>query len=204
MKKRVKILAILGTYRKGGITDQAVDALLGSARKNGAETSKIYLMDKHIEFCTNCRTCTQNEGRKPGACVIKDGMAGILEEISRADAIVLASPANFGTVTAVMKKFIERLICFAYWPWGKPAPKLRDQRKRKKAVLIGSSAAPAAVFRVSSKMVGLLEQAAQILGAKTTGVVFMGLAARKQHQALGWLARQKARRLGKKLALHAG
>lgn len=25
---------------------------------------------------------------------------------------------NFGSVTAIMKRFIERLTVYAYWPWG--------------------------------------------------------------------------------------
>ena len=78
-------------------------------------------------------------------------MCAILDEIEKSDAIVIASPVNFGTVTAVMKKFIERLVCFAYWPWGKAAPKIRDTRKSRKAVVISSSAAPAILTRLFTK-----------------------------------------------------
>ena len=107
--------------------------------------TKIYLIDKHIEFCTNCRTCTQQEGSQRGQCPIDDDMQGILQQIERSDAIVLASPMNFWTVTAVMKRFIERLVCFAYWPWGRHAPKIRKRRKTKRAVVVISSAAPLVV-----------------------------------------------------------
>ena len=69
-------------------------------------------------------------------------MNAILDEIDRSDALVLASPMNFWTVTAVMKRFIERLICFAYWPWGMHAPKMRNKLKTKRAVVVVSSAAP--------------------------------------------------------------
>jgi multimeric flavodoxin WrbA len=50
-------------------------------------------------------------------------MGAILDEIAASDAVVLASPMNFWTVTALMKRFIERLVCFAYWPWGMGARK---------------------------------------------------------------------------------
>lgn len=59
MDNRIKVLAIVGSYRKGGIIDTATDEILASAREEGAEAEKIYLIDKHIEFCTNCRSCTQ-------------------------------------------------------------------------------------------------------------------------------------------------
>ncbi len=65
MNAPVKITAILGTYRKGGVIDSAVEEILAAAREAGAETAKIYLIDRHIEFCTNCRTCTQQEGEQP-------------------------------------------------------------------------------------------------------------------------------------------
>ena len=200
MSDPIRITAILGTYRKGGVIDAAVDELLASAREAGAETTKIYLIDKHIEFCHNCRTCTQEEGAKRGQCPTVDDMSAILDEIEHSDAIVLASPMNFWTVTAVMKRFIERLVCFAYWPWGAMAPKARNKAKRKSAVLVASSAAPAVLARLMTGMVGLLKGCAGLLGAKTVGVLFIGLAAGEQRPDIGQRARRKARRLGKKLA----
>jgi multimeric flavodoxin WrbA len=196
----MKITAIVGTYRKGGIIDQAVDEILAAAGEEGAQTAKIHLLDKHIEFCRNCRTCTQMEGPDRGECPLADDMGLLLDEIEEADAIVLASPMNFGTVTAVMKRFIERLVCFGYWKWGMMAPKVRNKEKRKRAIVVAASAAPAIISRLSSKMVGLMESAAGLLGAKTMDVLFIGMAAREQRQEIGASTRRKARRLGKKLA----
>jgi multimeric flavodoxin WrbA len=199
MNTPVKVTAIVGTYRKGGVIDTAVDEILASARDSGAETTKIYLIDKHIEFCTNCRTCTQQAGSQRGECPVADDMRGILDQIGRSDAIVLASPMNFWTVTAVMKRFIERLVCFAYWPWGAHAPKKRNTRKEKRAVIVVSSAAPSLLARLMTRMVGLLKSCAGLLGAKTIGVLFIGLAAEEPKQDIGQRARNKARRLGKRL-----
>jgi multimeric flavodoxin WrbA len=196
----MKITAILGTYRKGGVIDAAVDEMLNAAREAGAETTKIYLIDRHIEFCTNCRTCTQQEGPRRGACPVVDDMSAILDEIERSDALVLASPMNFWTVTAIMKQFIERLVCFAYWPWGALGPKIRNARKDKRAVVVVSSAAPAFLARLMTRMVGLLKSSAGLLGAKTTGVLFIGFAAGDPKPALSGRIQKKARRLGKKLA----
>jgi multimeric flavodoxin WrbA len=126
-------------------------------------------------------------------------MAPILDEIEASDALVLGSPMNFGTVTAVMKRFMERLVCFAYWPWGMNAPKIRDKRKRKRAVVVLSSAAPSLMARLSTQMTGLMKKTAGLLGAKTVWVLFVGLAAREQKQQVTERTRKKARRLGKKL-----
>ncbi len=204
MGKRIKITAIVGSYRKGGVIDGAVDEILAAAREEGAETAKIYLIDRHIEFCANCRACEQSEGRKRGDCPIADDMRAILDEIERSDAIVLASPVNFGTVTAVTKKFIERLACLAYWPWGMNTPRMRNKLKDKCAVLVASSAAPSFIARFATGIVGLLKKSAAVLGARTIGVLFVGLAAREPGQKIGARAGKKARLLGRKLASGSG
>ena len=199
MSEEKIVLAIVGSYRIGGMVDQVIDAILFSAWESGARTKKIYLMDEHIEFCRNCRACTQEPGRQRGQCVIEDDLNSILGEIEKADAIVLGSPMNFGTVTAVMKVFIERLVCFAWWPWGKGAPKVRDDIKTKRAVIVVSSAAPSFLARISSKMVKLMKDSAGLLGARTVGTLFIGLAAMDEGQKIGVRTKKKARSLGKRL-----
>lgn len=195
------VTAIVGTYRKGGTIDSAVDEILASAREAGAAVEKIYLLDKHIEFCTNCRACTQAPGDGRGVCPIEDDMAGLLETLERSDGIVLASPMNFWTVTAITKRFIERLVCYAHWPWGEPGPRTRKRPMTKRAVVVASSACPAILARFMTRMVGLLKTTAGLLGAKTTRTLFIGRAGQKAKQELSERIRNRARRLGKELAL---
>ena len=96
-----KIVAIVGSYRRGGTVDRAVEAVLEGARARGASTHTIYLTEKHIEFCTNCRTCAQAPGLDRGKCVLNDDLDGILTEIDASDAVVLASSVNCGNATAI-------------------------------------------------------------------------------------------------------
>ena len=199
--ERVRVAAIVGSYRKGGMVDQVVDEILASAEGEGAEVTKVYLLDTHIEFCTNCRLCTQAEGVARGICPVADQMAKVLDLLEQSDAVVLASPMNFWSVTALMKRFIERLVCYAYWPWGAMAPKPRSREKKRRAVLVASSAAPAIMARVMTPMVKTLKRSAALMGARTVGVLFVGLAAREKSQGIGQKVRGKARLLGKRLAL---
>ena len=112
MRERInpKVVAIVGSYRKSGIVDSAVDAILAGASAKGAETRKIYLLDKRIEFCTNCRCCTQMEGEQRGRCVQRDDLESILAEIQSANAIVLGAPVNFYNLNALFRRFMERLV----------------------------------------------------------------------------------------------
>jgi multimeric flavodoxin WrbA len=195
-----KVTAIIGSYRVGRIIDSAVDEILSAAEECGADVTRIYLRDRHVEFCTNCRACTQQEGSRRGACPLADDMDAILDQLEQSDAIVLACPVNFGTVTAVMKRFTERLVCYAYWPWGTAGPKIRNEHRDKRAVIVVSSAAPSLMIRLMTGMVGLLKKAAGLLGAKTIGVLAIGLAALQDKQEISAGARKKARQMGRKLA----
>jgi len=195
-----KIIAIVGSYRRDGIIEHAVETILRAAAEKGAETEKVRLIESHIEFCRNCRTCTQQEGPQRGTCVQADEMDGILKKIEAADGLVLASPVNFFGVTAVMQRFIERLVCYAFWPWGKPAPAVQVKDRGIKAVLVTSSAMPAGLGRIFTRSLGGLKRAAQTLGAKPVGTLFIGKAALHGKQELPQAILDKARKLGYELA----
>ncbi len=117
-----KILVINGAYRAGGITDQAVETTIGVLQSAGAEVEQVLLREYPIGFCLNCRECTQQPGESPGRCVQHDGMQALVDKIDHADGYVLAVPTNFGSATAIFKRLMERLIVYAYWPWGMKAP----------------------------------------------------------------------------------
>jgi len=67
----------------------------------------------------------QKPGPNPEPCVQIDAMKEIVEKLERADALVLASPTNLGSVTSLFKRFMERLSVYAFWPWGAASPKYR-------------------------------------------------------------------------------
>ena len=195
----VTIAAIVGSYRKGGVVDQVVDQIIASAEAAGGRVTKLYLLDAHIEFCTNCRLCTQVPGGARGICPMADQMARVLDLVEGSDCLILASPMNFGSVTALMKRFIERLVCYAYWPWGMATPKPRSKEKPRRAVLVASSAAPAIMARFMTPIAKTLKRGAGLMGARTIGVIFVGLAAQGERQGPGERALEKARVLGRKL-----
>jgi multimeric flavodoxin WrbA len=174
-----RILAINGSYRDDGVTDQDVYAMIQAVKNAGAEVEMIQLRDYPIEFCLNCRECTQQAGENPGRCVQHDDMHKLIDKIEQADAYILASPTNFGAVTAIFKRFMERLIVYAYWPWNTDSPKFRKAHMpRKKAVLVSSCAAPGFFGRILYGTYKQLKQTATTIGADTVGTIFTGLIAK--------------------------
>jgi NAD(P)H-dependent FMN reductase len=200
-----KIVAVVGSYRKGGTIDSAVDAMLKAAEAKGAETAKIYLLEKRIEFCTNCRSCTQQAGPARGKCVQQDDLEAVLSQIEAADAIVLAAPVNFYNVNAMFRRFMERLLGNVYWPWGSPrGPLPRSKPRNKIAALVTSAAMPGFLIPVSTGAPRALKVTAKILGAKPVATLWIGLSAVQQKQDLPAKARAKAKWIGFRLARPEG
>jgi putative NADPH-quinone reductase len=198
--KQSRVLIINGSYREGGFTDQAVAAASGALHEAGADTRAVDLRDYPIEFCTNCRECALEPGSAPGRCVLDDGMQKLIDEIEASDALVLAAPTNFGSVTAIFKRFMERLMPYAYWPPERPWPVYRKAGEpRSKALLISSSAAPAWLGRWVFGSVRQLEMTAKLLGAKPVGRLFTGHAANPGDRTLPAGSVDDARRLARRL-----
>lgn len=194
-----KLLAVNGSYRESGAIDQAVDMAVSIASNAGVTTEVVRLRDYPIEFCRNCRHCTQEPGDAPGACIHHDGMCDLVSRIEAADMLILASPTNFSSVTAVFKRFLERLIVYAYWPWGSHAPRFRKKRRTKMALLIASSAAPAFLAKYTFDTLKQLRMTAKILGAKPVGSVFIGLMSKDEHPDLPEGAKKKLHYLVNKM-----
>jgi multimeric flavodoxin WrbA len=104
MKKNVLIIS--ASPRRHGNSDLLCDRFLDGAEEAGHTAEKIFLRDKKINFCLACDACKKNGG----TCAQKDDMAGILEKITAADVLVLATPVYFYTMNAQMKTLIDRTV----------------------------------------------------------------------------------------------
>ena len=194
------ILALNGSYRDDGITDQAVEIMADTLRSVGAQVEVILLREYPLEFCRNCRACAQEPGEAPGTCVLDDGMDALVEKIEQADGYILAAPTNFYSVTALFKRFMERLTVYGDWPWGAPAPRFRKARAaKKKAVLVSSCAAPGIMGRWMYHSRSQLKMTAKTIGAAPVGTLFTGLVASHPRTELPEPACRRARALAAKL-----
>jgi len=195
-----RIVAIVGSYRKGGAIDSAVQAILAAAQEKGAQTHSLYLTDQHLEFCTNCRRCTQAPGLQRGICVQEDDLQSILTEIDAADALILGAPVNYWNVSAIFRQFMERLLGYCYWPWGQAAPRLRSKRLTRKAVLVSSASMPGFCIPLLTGAARALRVTAKMLGIKTVATLWIGLAGKQPDQPLSPRTLARARRIGLSLA----
>ncbi len=196
----IKVLAINGSYREDGFTDQTVEALAQALVVAGAEIDVIYLRTYPIEFCLNCRACTQQPGAAPVECIHHDGMRELINKIEQADCYILAAPTNMGSVTAIFKRFMERLVVYAYWPWDMNGPQYRKaQAPKKKAILVSSFAAPGILGRWFFGTNKQLKMTAKVIGAEIVGTLFTGMIAKERHPKLPEGMRSKIKALAGKL-----
>lgn len=100
------ILGIAGSPRKGGNSDLLLEEALKGARSAGARTEKIHLCGLDIDPCFECGGCS-NTGR----CVRDDNMRLVYRKFGEADAVIVASPVFFASVSAQLKAMIDRFHC---------------------------------------------------------------------------------------------
>jgi multimeric flavodoxin WrbA len=107
-RSTLKILGICGSPRREGNTAILLREALKGAQETGVEIEEILLRDKTISPCLEIYGC-----KKDGQCVIKDDFQGVAEKMILADALILASPIFFYTVSAHTKLLIDR--CQSLW-----------------------------------------------------------------------------------------
>jgi len=99
MKSRPRLLAIVGSQRKGGNSCALAKAVLETV---DADSEIVELADVRVDFCDVCERCAH------GDCVLQDGFNGILEKMRRADGIVFSVP-KYLFVGSKFLCFLERL-----------------------------------------------------------------------------------------------
>ena len=109
MSARVpEVLCIAGSPRRHGNSEQLLDALIEGVGAAGGITTRLVARDAGVHPCLGCNACS-----KDGRCIQRDGMDAVYPLLDGADAIAVASPVFFGTVTAMLKLLLDR--CQPYW-----------------------------------------------------------------------------------------
>ena len=103
-----KIMAIIGSPRKGGNTEILTDSVINGCKSKGpVEIEKFFVLDKNIEYCNGCLSCVE-----PGAkgCVIEDEMGELLDKMVDCDGMIFGTPNHVRSATAPMVNFLSRML----------------------------------------------------------------------------------------------
>jgi multimeric flavodoxin WrbA len=159
------VLILNGSPRKKGNTVYLIGKAIEGIRTahQDATVEVVNLNTLKIGPCLACDGC-RREGRDGKYCVIKDDMAGLYEKVAQADAIVLASPIYWFSITAQMKLFMDRL----YGLWLEKTKSLVD--KPIAAILVYGDEDPYISGAVNA--IGVMESLWRYTRAKPAGLVY--------------------------------
>ena len=104
----MKILVLNGSpKREQSDTMHITRAFLeGMQEVSSQNIHTIHVIDRHIEFCTRCFACMHNGG----ACIHKDEMGEILQEILRSDLLLWSFPLYAYGMPAHLKALLDRTL----------------------------------------------------------------------------------------------
>ncbi len=122
-ERRMKIVGIIGSPRKGGNSEILLDRLLEGASEV-EEKEKLYLNSLNFIPCQECENV-----RKDGRCKINDDFQLIYEKVMECDVIVVSSPVFFGSLPAQVKMMIDRFHCL--WLAKFVFKTVKNERKKK-------------------------------------------------------------------------
>jgi multimeric flavodoxin WrbA len=104
----VKVVGVVGSPRKDGLTARLVTKVMEGAASEGAQAEIVHLAEVKINPCDDCR------GKKcwgAGPCKYdgQDDARALQEKIEGANAFVLGAPVYFWDVNARTKNFMDRM-----------------------------------------------------------------------------------------------
>ncbi len=98
----------MGSPRRGGNSDTLAQHFCERAAQHGAEIEQFALSELSYNGCQNHFRCKQDLSH----CVQQDDLTPVLDAISQAQVLVLASPVYFTNVTGILKLAIDRFFSF--------------------------------------------------------------------------------------------
>jgi multimeric flavodoxin WrbA len=102
---RKYVLILKGSPRENGNSSTLADRTAAGAKDAGAKVESYDLHKLNIRPCDACDICQGDGG---GECIIDDDMQMLYPKLRAADAIVLASPIYWFTMSAQLKLCIDR------------------------------------------------------------------------------------------------
>jgi multimeric flavodoxin WrbA len=104
-----KLLAIMGSPRRGGNTDVLVDVAMEEFTSRGGQAQKVRVAELDINPCQGCFACMAGDGLET-LCTQLDDMTGLYQKLQEADRLIWATPVYMWSPTGQMKLFLDRLF----------------------------------------------------------------------------------------------
>ena len=101
--KKMKILVLTGSPRKGGNSATLADHFIRGAKEAGHSVQRFDAAFKKVHPCIACNSCGMD-----GTCVFKDDFEFVRRHIIDAACVVFATPMYYFGISAQLKAVIDR------------------------------------------------------------------------------------------------
>ena len=132
-----KVLILTASPKANGNSNTMAKAFEAQAIAKGASVTRLDMNAVSGAGCCACMACRKTAEK----CVIKDGVAEVLEAFRAADVLVLAAPVWWLDIPVAMRRFVERWYSLVDASF---APRLPEG---KSAVLLFSQGADGESFK---------------------------------------------------------
>jgi len=126
----MRVLGIYTSPRKDGNSDILMKELLRGASETGADTAELFARKLKLGPCLGCDRCIEL-----GHCFQKDDYHQVVEELDKADAIALATPVHFYTVSTQAMILIGRVQSQWNQKYVNQKPEYKDRARRPGALI---------------------------------------------------------------------
>ena len=188
-KEQPQVLIVIGSPRRKGNSTILAQRVAAGARAAGAEVETVRLHDMDIRPCTACNGC-----RKDAAddCILDDDMQTLYPKLRACDALVIASPIYWFTVSAQTKLFMDR------W-YGIGGPQGYPDLEGKRVGIVLAYADPDPFVSGAANALRMFQDACRYVDARLVGMVYGSAWEAGEIKANKALLKQ-ARELGNQLA----
>jgi multimeric flavodoxin WrbA len=100
------VVAFNGSPKKDGNTNRLIGYALSEIENAGIKTAIIHIGGKPVQGCLGCMKCAENQDRS--CAITTDIVNSCIQEMIKADGIIIASPTYFSDMTAETKALIDR------------------------------------------------------------------------------------------------
>ncbi len=119
------LLAISSSPRREGNSELLLESFVRGVQEQGWKASTIRLNGLKFKPCQACDKCAST-----GECILNDDMQTVYPKIGSSDAIVMATPIYFGSVSGQLKTFIDRFQCWWHAKYKLGRPPVREEEGR--------------------------------------------------------------------------
>jgi NAD(P)H-dependent FMN reductase len=160
-----RIVILCASPRLDGNSRVLADALAGGAVDAGHGAEVLELGPTMNGMLRDCRSCR----RADGSCSIEDRYEELLfDHVLPADAVVYATPLYWYGMSASLKNFFDRLVCYISASYPRQEKVVAGLKGKRVALLLASEECfPGAAL----SLVGQLQEIARYFGQEFVGVV---------------------------------